>query len=56
MNCIKYFEIVRDVIEPIIENIITSQGISREEACKKVQEYLHIIHDEYYKKRQPEDS
>jgi hypothetical protein len=53
MNCIKYFEIVRDVIEPIIEHIMITQGISRSETCLQIQKYLETIHREYYKKSQP---
>jgi hypothetical protein len=44
MNCIKYFEIVRDVIEPIIEHIMITQGISRSETCLQIQKYLETIH------------
>lgn len=53
MNCIKYFKIIGDVIEPIVEHIVVSQGISRKEACSNIQKYLQIIRSEYYKKSQP---
>ena len=53
MNCIKYFKIVGDVIDPIIEHIVVSQDISRKEAYSSIQKYLEIISEEYYKKAQP---
>jgi hypothetical protein len=53
MACIKYFEIIHDIVDPNIDYIARTSEISRLDICKKIREYCEIMRVAWYSNQNP---